>query len=65
MHDRSPVIVPTDMLDDWLDPSITDLADVRQMAAAMPEPRLVPRSVGRAVGNIRNNGPELIGAIEL
>lgn len=36
VHDRSPVIVLTEMLDDWLNPSITDLADVREMSPRCP-----------------------------
>ena len=65
VHDRSPVIVPADMLADWLDPTRTDPADVREMVSAMPEPRLVPRPVGKAVGNMRNNGPQLIEPVEI
>lgn len=65
VHDRSPVIVPPDVLDDWLDPTVTDPADVRELVAAMPEPRLVPRPVSSAVGNVRNDGPELINPVEL
>ena len=64
VHDRSPVIVPPDMLADWLNPAITDLADVRELVAAIPEPHLVPRPVDRAVGNVRNNGPQLIEPID-
>ncbi|WP_413451296.1 SOS response-associated peptidase [Georgenia phoenicis] len=64
VHDRSPVIVPPDMLADWLNPSITDLVDIREIVAAMPEPHLVPRAVGKAVGNVRNNGPQLIEPLE-
>jgi hypothetical protein len=30
------------------------------LLAAIPPPHLVPREVGRAVGNVRNNGPSLI-----
>ncbi len=60
IHDRSPVVVPRDLRADWLDsarpggPSATDLL------AAIPPPGLVPREVGRAVGNVRNNDPSLI-----
>lgn len=64
VHDRSPVIVPLDMLADWLNPSITDLTDVREIASAMPEPHLAPRPVGKAVGNVRNNRPQLIEPVE-
>lgn len=65
VHDRSPVIVPADMLADWLNPNITEAKDVREMVAAMPEPHLVPRPVGKAVGNVRNNSPALIEPIDL
>lgn len=27
------------------------------------DPELVPREVGKAVGNVRNNGPELIESV--
>lgn len=60
VHDRSSVVVPPDILADWLNRSITDLSDVRELVAAIPEPHLVPRPVGGAVGNVRNNGPQLI-----
>lgn len=60
VHDRSPVLVPPDLLDDWLDPGITAADEIRSLLAAMPEPRLSPRPVGRAVGSVRNNGPSLI-----
>jgi putative SOS response-associated peptidase YedK len=65
VHDRSPVIVPPDLLADWLSPSLTDKADVRALVEAMPEPHLVPRPVDRAVGSIRNNGPQLIEPVDI
>jgi len=30
----------------------------------MPEPHLIPRPVGKAVGSVRNNGPQLIEPVE-
>jgi putative SOS response-associated peptidase YedK len=60
IHDRTPLIVPPDLQDDWLDPHRADKYEVRQLLDAMPEPRLVPRVVSDAVGSVRNNGPELI-----
>ncbi|MFH5821275.1 SOS response-associated peptidase [Georgenia sp. AZ-5] len=64
IHDRTPVIVPADLIGDWLDPEVTDLRDVRQMVDAMPSPVLTPRPVGKAVGNVNNDGPELIEPVE-
>ena len=64
VHDRSPVIVPADLLDAWLDPALTDPDEIRALLEAMPEPRLTPRPVGRAVGSVRNDGPHLIDPVE-
>ena len=60
IHDRTPVIVPREMWDDWLDPETTKEADVRALIDSMPEPHLVPRIVGDRVNSVRNNCPELI-----
>ncbi|MFC7403419.1 SOS response-associated peptidase [Citricoccus sp. GCM10030269] len=64
IHDRTPVIVPAEMRDDWLDPDQTDKAQIRQLIDAIPDPTLVPRRVRPAVGNVRNNGPDLIEPTE-
>ncbi|MFC7405582.1 SOS response-associated peptidase [Georgenia alba] len=64
IHDRSPVVLPRDMVSDWLDPRTTSLADVRSMIDAMSPPELEPRPVDRAVGNVDNDGPELVERVE-
>jgi putative SOS response-associated peptidase YedK len=67
IHDRSPVIVPADLHDDWLDCSRGDLATARHLLDRMPEARLEPYVVSTAVNSVRNNGPELIepvGAVD-
>lgn len=65
IHDRTPLLVPADLLDAWLDPRLTDPREVRDLVAAIPEPHLEPRPVGKAVGQVANNGPELIEPIKL
>lgn len=60
IHDRTPLIVPPDLYADWLDPQLTESADVQQLLDAMPEPVLTPRVVSSDVNSVRNNGPELI-----
>lgn len=59
IHDRRPVALPAEAWDDWLDPGSTDPARALAVLAAPPPP-LVPTPVGRAVSNVRNDGPELI-----
>ncbi|MEO9220787.1 MAG: SOS response-associated peptidase [Mycobacteriaceae bacterium] len=60
IHDRSPVVLPAGMLDDWLDPTLTDPNLVRELLAAVPEPCLQPYEVSTAVNSVRNNSPELL-----
>ncbi|MBB2921463.1 SOS response-associated peptidase [Cellulomonas cellasea] len=60
IHERCPVLVTPDRVDAWLDPHLTDLDDVAAILAALPEPHLEPREVGKAVGNVRNDGPHLV-----
>jgi putative SOS response-associated peptidase YedK len=65
IHDRSPVILPPELRDAWLDPTTTDLATVRHLLASVPDPRLETYPVSTEVNSVRNNGPQLIDAIEL
>ncbi|AZI59155.1 SOS response-associated peptidase [Nakamurella antarctica] len=60
VHDRSPVIVPGDLIDSWLDPAIDGKDEVAQLITAIPEPHLVPVVVSSRVNSVRNNGPGLI-----
>jgi putative SOS response-associated peptidase YedK len=58
IHDRTPLLVPPEAWDRWLDPSVEDPGD----------DLLVPGTPGvldawpvpPAVGNVKNNGPELV-----
>jgi putative SOS response-associated peptidase YedK len=60
IHDRCPVIVPAQLQEAWLDCGSDDPQVARSLLAQMPEARLQPDVVSTAVGNVRNNGPELI-----
>ncbi|WP_309081642.1 SOS response-associated peptidase [Zhihengliuella sp.] len=63
IHDRTPVIVPPGLRDGWLDPGLTDRSRIQQLIDAIPDPSLLPHRVGPAVGNVRNDGPELIAPV--
>jgi putative SOS response-associated peptidase YedK len=60
IHDRSPVIVPTDLRSVWLDCSSEDPVVARRLLEEMPAPRLQPYVVSTQVNSVKNNGPELI-----
>jgi len=42
IHDRMPVVVPPDMVNDWLSPLLTKRAEVDDLLGAMPDPVLTP-----------------------
>ncbi|MDR1428562.1 MAG: SOS response-associated peptidase [Bifidobacteriaceae bacterium] len=60
IHDRMPVVVPQDLVDAWLDPTLTDRGEVGALVGAMPPPALVPREVSREVNSVRHNSAALI-----
>lgn len=62
IHDREPAMLTPDVAQAWLDPDVTDLDVVLGMLAE-PAPALSWYEVGPAVGNVRNNGPELMAAV--
>ncbi|WRS30893.1 SOS response-associated peptidase [Actinomycetaceae bacterium MB13-C1-2] len=60
IHDRMPLFIPTSAWSDWLNPELTDLGDIRALIDQIGTPPIVTRRVGKAVGNVRNNRPDLI-----
>jgi putative SOS response-associated peptidase YedK len=65
IHERCPVIVPEALQEPWLDCGSDDPETARELLDEIPEAHLAPDVVSAAVGNVRNNGPELIRAIDL
>jgi putative SOS response-associated peptidase YedK len=64
IHDRCPVLVTDELRAPWLDCSSADPATAAELLASLPEPHLEPRTVSPAVGNVKNNGPQLIEPVE-
>lgn len=64
LHDRLPIaLVDEDAIAAWLDPSNKDAASLVEAVGARAVEATqgwALREVGSAVGNVRNNGPELI-----
>jgi len=63
IHDRSPVILPPEFQDHWLDPALTDKDDVDALLASIPEPHLHAYEVSTKVNSPRNNTPDLLTAV--
>jgi putative SOS response-associated peptidase YedK len=63
LHDRMPVILPRHAVDHWLDPSVTAPDEIKPMLQEFPGGEMQSWPVGKAVGNVRNQGPQLIEPI--
>jgi putative SOS response-associated peptidase YedK len=64
IHDRSPIAVPHELRSAWLDCTGDDPHNAQNLLTQMPPLQLEPRVVSKAVGNVKNNGAELIAAVE-
>ncbi len=64
IHDRNPVVVPADLRGQWLDCASGDVDVAARLLERIPPAQLEPYVVSSAVGNVANNGPELIAPVE-
>jgi len=64
VHHRMPVILAPESWDAWLDPDNTDIDQLAELLRPAPEELLTLWPVDPAVGNVRNNRPELQEPLE-
>lgn len=60
LHDRMPVILKKEVEQLWLDQSKTDPDELRAILNQNENQRLVAKEADKAVGNVKNNYPELL-----
>jgi putative SOS response-associated peptidase YedK len=60
IHDRMPVVLEPSTFDLWLTASRDELDALDSLLRPAPAGTLAHQPVDRAVGNVRNDGPELI-----
>lgn len=61
VHHRAPVVLEQGrMLDTWLDPDGTNVHELQGLLGPSPAGTLHRHRVGRAVGSVANDGPELV-----
>lgn len=65
IHDRMPLMVEPDRWADWLDPSPRDAESLVDLLQPAAPGTLEAYPVSPAVGNVRNNGPELVAPLPL
>lgn len=67
LHDRVPLPMDKDTMEAWLDPREKDAAGLVEMVRSKAHDAAAGWTldpVGSAVGNVRNNSPELIEPVE-
>lgn len=63
VHDRMPVLVPSDRWDEWLDPNNADIESLSDLFTARNDGILRLYDVSTDVNNVRNNTPDLTAPI--
>jgi len=62
LHDRMPVILPESSWDAWLDPGFDNVGALKSFLGPCPADQLRAYPVSSRVNNVRNDGPDLLGA---
>jgi putative SOS response-associated peptidase YedK len=65
IHNRQPVVLEPATWDLWLDPDVIDRDELEPLLVPTVAGTLVHHPVGKNVGNVNNDGPELMEAIAL
>ena len=60
VHDRMPVILPSDVWAMWLDPGVVDPSELTPLLVGCDDELLVMHEVSTDVNNVRNNRSDLI-----
>jgi putative SOS response-associated peptidase YedK len=60
VHDRLPVVVPTEAYGEWLDPRNEATDRLARLLGPWARPDIAARPVSRRVNDARNQGPDLI-----
>lgn len=63
LHDRMPVMLLKEQWNEWLDPGNQNTQALKELLQPFPDDGIEFHRVGKAVGNVRNNSPELIEAV--
>jgi putative SOS response-associated peptidase YedK len=65
IHDRMPFALPRDRAEQWLDRALTDTGKIMQLLQPNPDGSIAFHRVSTRVSNARNQGPELIEAVQV
>ena len=62
IHDRMPVVLPTEAWDRWLAPGPKEASELLPLLVPAPDGLLVRRAVSTKVNNVKNEGAELLNS---
>ncbi len=65
IHDRMPLLVEPERNAAWLDPTHGDVEELKRLLVPAAPGRLEAYPVSTQVNNVRNNGPELVEALQI
>lgn len=65
VHNRMPVILPSEAWPTWLGEKPADEAGLKRMLGPYPAERMTMWPVDKRVGNVKNNDPSLTEAVSL
>jgi putative SOS response-associated peptidase YedK len=65
IHNRQPVVLEREVWDHWLDAEVTDPDELEALLRPTVSGTLVRHPVSKVVGNVNNDGPELVEAVTL
>ena len=60
VHDRMPVILPEEAVDDWLFPGNANVETLKALLHPPPEDLLLSTPASPRVNSVKNEGPELL-----
>ena len=64
LHERMPVMLDNDGVEDWLDQGIDELGPLEHLLQPAPNDSIELQAVSKAVNNTRHNGPDLIEPLD-
>ena len=64
IHDRMPVVLPEDRIEEWLDPALTDAGQARRLLAGVNMDAFTARPVSTRVNYVRNDDAGLLREID-
>ena len=64
LHGRMPIILPREVIGTWLGPAVEAPEELKPLLQQYPSEHMLSWPVSKRVGNVRNEGPDLVAPID-